>query len=1556
MNHFYRIVRNRATGLWQAVCEIARSTGKPGGAGGGKKSTGGFNRYPVTAVALFLLPLSLQAAPAGGQISVGQGSIQQVGNSTTILQSSQQLAINWQRFGSQAHESIQFKQPSALALALNRVVGGESSQLLGSLTANGQVFIINPNGILFGKGAQVNVGGLVASTRHLSDEDFLNGHYRFAGDTRARIENLGDLRASPGGYIAFIASDITNSGKIDTPHGRTELAAGDRISLQFADRRLLGLSIDQGTLQSQIDNGGVILAEGGIVHITAKGLNELSKAVINHDGIIEATTSALNEKGEIILLADMQHGRTAISGSLRAEGKHPGTDGGFVETSGAQVKVSDSAQVRTKAAGGKTGTWLIDPVDFTIAASGGDISGMVLGSSLNSNDVTIYSSSGSSGTDGDIVVNDPVSWNTNRLTLQAHRNININQPLSGSGGASLRLEYGQGAVAVGNLATYKLNAPLSLPAGSSFSTRLGSDGSDINYTVITALGSAGSMNGTDLQGMAGNLGANYALGANIDASDTSSWNVGAGFAPIGNLLNPFTGRFDGLGHQITALTINRPDENSVGLFGLVRGAEISNIGLSGGSITGKSSIGGLVGLMEDSSISTAYATGAVTGGGSVGGLVGYMSDSSISTAYATGAITGTDTASVGGLVGTQFNISSITDSYATGKVTGGEDASIGGLVGSQYPGGSITSSYATGEAKGVGGGTCVGGLVGWQSGGSITDSYATGKVMGEDNAYVGGLVGYMEDSSSITTAHATGAVTSVGDNAYVGGLVGWQSGGSITTAHATGAVTGGDSAKVGGLVGAQCDNGSLTTAYATGAVTGSDSAVLGGLVGQMENGSSITDAHATGEVTRGAYTGGLVGYMQDSSITTAYATGNVTVGDDRFAGGLVGFQSGSSITTAYATGAATGGSSAWVGGLVGWQNNSSITTAYATGAATGGYWALVGGLVGWQYNSSITTAYATGAATGGDRALVGGLVGGQYESSSITTAYATGAVMGGDDAKVGGLVGHAEKSSISTAYATGAVTGGDNAAVGGLVGTQHVGNITTTYAAGDVAGGAGAFVGGLVGFTEAGVAQTVAGDQNYWRTQAAGVSGCGYIASGDCGGVTGKTEAELKQLITFTDWSIDTVGGQSKTWRLYTGDAYPLLKVFLRPLAVGVTATVSGTAKLYNGLPQSVTVTGETISYPDDVEMDKIHGTAAITVNPSSSKNVGSYAITAEVRNLYSQQDGYDIVSPLIPLGTLSINPAPLTLSSNNVTKVYDGGRAVTGAVAQVTGGTLFAGDTLVGGTFVYTDKNVGAGNKTVTVGGVTVNDGNGGNNYLVSYRNNTSSSITPKPLSITARDQDKQEGDSFTFTGQEFTASGLVSGESIVSATLQSSGAPATAPVGQHDINIQDAVAGPGFDANNYHIDYGKGKFTVSSRPVPPTPEPPTPPTPEPPTPPTPEPQPSPPRSDDGSWATYRQAVQSAIRMQPGQEEETFASTRGGRIILTRIPQSLAWNGIRIIEGSGGEESGGKEWECSSKEQGRTANTLAPAMTDGSDALRWSITCQTRQLPPAERPQSKER
>jgi filamentous hemagglutinin family protein len=724
----------------------------------------------LLAVTLTLDAASAGAAVVGEQLVSGSGSVTRSGNTTTINQATQNLLLNWKSFNISSQETVNFVQPSASAVAVNRIFDTNGTQILGQLNANGQVYLINPNGILFGQGAKVNVGGLIASTLDFNEAS-LNGNNRqfsaSGASAKSSIVNQGTINATgaggTGGYVALLGNTVSNQGIITAQQGMVALGAGSSTVLTFQNNSLVNMQVDQSLLNALAENGGLIRADGGLVIMSAGAKDALLASTVNNTGVIEART-VQEHNGSIILLGGMTAGTTQVSGTLDASAPNGGS-GGFIETSAAHVKVSNTAKVTTAATQGEAGNWLIDPVDFTIAATGGDMTGATLSSSLANTNVTIQSSNGTVGIHGDISVNDTVSWTANnRLTLDAYRNININQTISATGtSGSLALLYGQGADADNNAATYNVNAAINLSDGQNFSTRLGSNGTTKSFTVINSLGAAGSTSATDLQGISGNVAGNYALGSNINATGTSAWNANTGFAPIAG----FTGTLDGLGHSITNLVINRPGTASVGLIGSAGAfAVVQNIGLIGGSTVGGAGTGALVGTGGASTIVNSYATGNVTGAASTGGLVGTMTTGSISNSYATGNVNNGVAASIGGLLGSGTT-GNIANSYATGSVTGG--AGAGGLIGA-LTSGAVSNSYASGA---VIGGAGTGGLVGTITTGNITNTYATGKVKGD--AGTGGLLG-VGTTGVITNSYATGLISGIG--AGRGGLVG-----STSAAH-----------------------------------------------------------------------------------------------------------------------------------------------------------------------------------------------------------------------------------------------------------------------------------------------------------------------------------------------------------------------------------------------------------------------------------------------------------------------------------------------------------------------------------------------------------------------------------------------------------------------------------------------------------------------------------------------------------------------------------------------------------------------------------------------------
>ena len=764
------------------------------------------------------------ANPTGGTVVSGSAAITASGATTTVNQTTDKAIVNWQSFSIAKGETVNFIQPSASAVALNRVIGTDASSIYGTLTANGKVFLINPNGILFAPGSQVSTGGLVASTLDIKDSDFLSGQYTFSGSGSGSgsgsVTNQGTITAT--NEAVLLGPQVTNTGAIAAKV--TALGAGQAVSLDFSGDSLLNLTVDTGAAGGSATNSGTITASGGLVVMTAGTKDALLNTVVNNSGVIRAqsvnnvngvirleggtvvnsgtldasgktsgqtggtikllgdtvtvqtgsildvsgdagggtaliggayqggsseyqATNTTVEQGAAITADAITSGNggqivvwakdtTQFAGAISAQGGSLSGDGGSVETSGKQsLKVADTASVNTTADKGKTGSWLLDPADFTIADTGGDMTGTALQAALANNDVTITTgSSGStvtgvsgtttgelnSGTSGDLTVNSDLTWtSTNTLTLSAYNNINLNSSITAtSGGLTLAANTSgsgngttTGVITPANgssisVGTFILQSGTWREITASLSSFTATDFRLSGGTFLRALAGDGTSSSpyeiSDVYGLqgigsSGMLGKYYTLANDIDASGTASWNSGAGFVAIGTSSTAFTGSFDGQCHTISSLTIYRPFTNYVGLFGYTgSGSIIRNVGLTDGSVTGFSFVGGLVGV-NNGSIANAYNSGSVSSsGGGVGGLVG-ENNGSITNAYNSGSVSG---GGVGGLVG--YNYGSITNSYNSGSVSG--SYYVGGLVGSND--GFITSSYwdvdTSGQKNGIG--------------------------------------------------------------------------------------------------------------------------------------------------------------------------------------------------------------------------------------------------------------------------------------------------------------------------------------------------------------------------------------------------------------------------------------------------------------------------------------------------------------------------------------------------------------------------------------------------------------------------------------------------------------------------------------------------------------------------------------------------------------------------------------------------------------------------------------------------------------------------------------
>ena len=542
MNRSYRLIWSEATQSYCAVAETAKGAKKGGGARTLRRHLGVVLSGVLSSVALSTGLGSLtyaQQAPPGVNASayfadvkvallapkltqlpllnnVAQGQVQisqsQADKSAamTVNQMSDKAVLNWNSFNIGANAQVNFNQPSRTSVTLNRVLDASPSQIFGELNANGQVFLSNPNGIYFSPSAQVDVGGLVATTHAIADADFLSDKMQFDRKGSASgIVNEGHLNAKLGGYIALLAPEVQNSGVIVAQAGTVAMAAGEAVTLKFAQNHsLAGITTTPATIATLVENKLAVQAPGGQIILSALALNQLQAGVIKNSGTLEASsmvsrggkivlegdditlssTSVINangpqgggvvlvggdaeglgelrhatrtvmapgatiranaldqgDGGKVVLFSDTSNalGITEVSGTVQAQGGANAGNGGQIETSGYQLRVS-ALSVSTLAPWGQYGTWLLDPYAYTIdAAAAANISAALV-SSFVTIDTNNASSNGFAGTstagNANIVVSSPITrasgsgnGTATTLTLAAGTDIGIYANISGS--------------------------------------------------------------------------------------------------------------------------------------------------------------------------------------------------------------------------------------------------------------------------------------------------------------------------------------------------------------------------------------------------------------------------------------------------------------------------------------------------------------------------------------------------------------------------------------------------------------------------------------------------------------------------------------------------------------------------------------------------------------------------------------------------------------------------------------------------------------------------------------------------------------------------------------------------------------------------------------------------------------------------------------------------------------------------------------------------------------------------------------------------------------------
>jgi filamentous hemagglutinin family protein len=518
--------------------------------------------------------------PAGFSIAGGSATVSQPNASTTVVhQATDKAIINWTSFSISPGNSVVFEQPGVSSIALNRVTSGEASDIAGTLRANGQVWLINPNGILFGPGARVNVGGLLATTADIRDRDFLAGIYKFAGASNAPIVNYGQLRAAVGGYIGLAAARVDNRGLIEADVGTVAIGAGQAYAIDLSGDNLLRFAVTAPTVtlanrSPLVTNIGTIAAPLGHVVLTARAARDVLDNVINTSGIVVATRSRI-EAGNVVIDAG-DTGTVAIGGTVDAANPGAGGTGGNVTLVGHDVALTPTARIDASGSAGggnvfiggllhgsgpenAATTSIAKGAVVTANALAGGNGGQIVAWSENSTSIAgrLTANGGAQSGNGGFIE----TSSHGDLAVSADASINTAAPkgLAGNwlldplnvtiGNATANGTYSNGyfnpTASGATVDAGAINA--SLNAGTAVTIQTGSTGSESGDITVAAaiaktagadtslsLTAAGSIIiNAPITSTTGNLGVNLTAGSNITANSAINANSGYIFATVG---------------------------------------------------------------------------------------------------------------------------------------------------------------------------------------------------------------------------------------------------------------------------------------------------------------------------------------------------------------------------------------------------------------------------------------------------------------------------------------------------------------------------------------------------------------------------------------------------------------------------------------------------------------------------------------------------------------------------------------------------------------------------------------------------------------------------------------------------------------------------------------------------------------------------------------------------------------------------------------------------------------------------------------------------------------
>ncbi|MEC8655167.1 MAG: filamentous hemagglutinin N-terminal domain-containing protein, partial [Verrucomicrobiota bacterium] len=866
--------------------------------------------------------------PTGAQVVSGDIQLQQGGSALRVIQGSQAAIVNWQSFDIGHGALVDIVQPNVDAALLSRVVGENLSQIHGSLNANGHLYLINPNGILFGADSQVNVHALIASTLDLADSDFLSGNLAFDGNSEASVMNLGSINAEE--FAALIGGDLENAGALTVSEGSAALLAGDatleigeagggKITLDLsglidgssANSGIIDVSSDSGDGGQATILGGSVVTSGSI---DASGLNGGGEVLIGGDyqgqnpnlshaqntvvsGSIEANAKTDGDGGKVIVWSD---GSTDFSGSITAQGGDNSGNGGLVETSGKQIVLNGS--VNTLAKNGLSGTYLIDPDDIEINTSstkGGYslITPSTIVTNLGGGNVVVSTATevgdGVTTDGGDIEIKaDITATTTNSLTLTATDQIrsDYGTAITLSGGGDLILNAGVGGIqTIGTVSADDVTTNSdgnqvfvgNLVVGGTFDFTASESGSVIN---VTNLSGGGTLNGSTNNG-------SVTIAANTGDLAIQSVDAGTGDLSLTSAAGAITDAdtSSDASANLIAAQITLESANGIGASG--SGDLDTTASTLVSSVTGSGNI-----FITDSAAVSVGATSTGSGDITIGTSDGILTVSgTVNSSSGNLALAGDDgvthTATGDLSTGGSGTVSVVASAGDVTMVDGTTYTAAGGTV-------SVTgaSNVALGQIVNASGASNV-----TATAGSITD-VTSAEGIGNEN-----ISGTTLTLSSATGIGSAGAANDLDVAATT--IVASDSGtGSIYLAETDGVAIGATSTTSGALSivagGAVTTSGNISASGGSLALTGvgltNSNTITGDANGISLSAGTGTLTSTAGSITNGG-SAGTISLAADTDIVLAGGAGSITAG----AGDVTLKDSAGSITMALAGGSGT---------------------------------------------------------------------------------------------------------------------------------------------------------------------------------------------------------------------------------------------------------------------------------------------------------------------------------------------------------------------------------------------------------------------------------------------------------------------------------------------------------------------------------------------------------------------------------------------------------------------------------------------------------------------------